>query len=159
VRPLPRHRPPFGPGRLGRLRLLPLPLPLVLGAAAAPGLYLHGLPVAFALANPKTDEREVLVELVDVEPGLVAQRPGLVILADKGYRDAQTEAILTAQGVRLLRPAYKGEVPRPGQALFKPLRQLIESVNDTLKGQLDLERHGGGPSRASPSECCSDSWP
>jgi hypothetical protein len=23
------------------------------------------------------------------------------------------------------------------------VRQLIESVNDTLKGQLDLERHGG----------------
>jgi hypothetical protein len=48
----------------------------------------HGLPVAFALANPKTDEREVLVELLDVEPGLVAERPGLVILVDKGYRDA-----------------------------------------------------------------------
>jgi len=45
--------------------------------------------------------------------------------------------------VRVLRPAYKGEAPRPGQGLFKPLRQLIESVNDTLKGQLDLERHGG----------------
>jgi hypothetical protein len=27
--------------------------------------------------------------------------------------------------------------------LFRPLRQIIESVNDTLKGQLDLERHGG----------------
>ena len=27
--------------------------------------------------------------------------------------------------------------------LFKPLRQLIESVNQTFKGQLDLERHGG----------------
>ncbi|MCC0095624.1 IS982 family transposase, partial [Streptomyces flavotricini] len=26
--------------------------------------------------------------------------------------------------------------------LLKPIRQLIESVNDTLKGQLDLERHG-----------------
>ena len=104
---------------------------------------LHGLPVAFALANPKTDEREVLVELFDVEPGLLAERPGLVILADKGYRDAQTEAILAAQGVRVLRPAYQREAPRPGQALFKPLRQLIESVNDTLKGQLDLERHGG----------------
>ena len=23
------------------------------------------------------------------------------------------------------------------------MRQIIESVNDTLKGQLDLERHGG----------------
>ncbi|HET7516615.1 MAG TPA: IS982 family transposase, partial [Actinomycetes bacterium] len=29
------------------------------------------------------------------------------------------------------------------QGLFTPLRQLIESVNDTLKGQLDPERHGG----------------
>jgi DDE family transposase len=104
---------------------------------------LHGLPVAFALANPKTDEREVLVELLDVEPGLLAERPGLVLLVDKGYRDAQTEAILAAQGVTVLRPAYRGEAPRPGHGLFKPLRQLIESVNDTLKGQLDLERHGG----------------
>ena len=26
---------------------------------------------------------------------------------------------------------------------FKPLRQIIESVNDTLKGQLDLQHHGG----------------
>ena len=37
---------------------------------------LHGLPVAFALANPKADERQVLVELLDVDPGLVAERPG-----------------------------------------------------------------------------------
>jgi hypothetical protein len=29
---------------------------------------------------------------------------------------------------------------RPG---YHKVRQLIESVNDTLKGQLDLERHGG----------------
>jgi hypothetical protein len=104
---------------------------------------LHGLPVAFALANPKTDEREVLVELFDVEPGLLDARPGQILLVDKGYRDAETEAILAAQGVTLLRPAYKGEAPRPGQRLLGPLRQLIESVNDTLKGQLDLERHGG----------------
>jgi hypothetical protein len=26
-----------------------------------------------------------------------------------------------------------------GEQLVKPIRQLIESVNDTLKGQLDLE--------------------
>jgi hypothetical protein len=26
---------------------------------------------------------------------------------------------------------------------FKPLRQIIESINDTLKGQLYLEQHGG----------------
>ena len=143
VRPLPRHRAPLGSGRLGWLRLLPLAHPLLLGLRLHLVTTLHGLPVAFALANPKTDEREVLVELLDVEPGLLAERPGLVLLVDKGYRDTQTEAILAAQGVTVLRPAYKREAPRPGQALFKPLRQLIESVNDTLKGQLDLERHGG----------------
>jgi hypothetical protein len=33
--------------------------------------------------------------------------------------------------------------PRPGAALFRPLRQVIESINQTLKSQLDLERHGG----------------
>jgi hypothetical protein len=27
--------------------------------------------------------------------------------------------------------------------LLKPLRQAIESILDTLKGQLDLELHGG----------------
>ena len=43
----------------------------------------------------------------------------------------------------LLRPARKGEAPRPGGEFFKPLRQVIESINDTFKGQLDLEQHGG----------------
>jgi hypothetical protein len=33
----------------------------------------------------------------------------------------------------------------PGQQLLAPIRKLIESVNDTLKGQLDLELHGGWP--------------
>jgi hypothetical protein len=113
------------------------------------GLRLHlvttldGLPIAFALTNPKTDEREVLVDLFDVEPGLLAGRTGVVILVDKGYRDAETEAILAERGVQLLRPAFKGEAPRPGQGLLRPLRQRIESVNQTLKGQLDLEHHGG----------------
>jgi len=37
----------------------------------------------------------------------------------------------------------KGEPERPGAPLFKPLRQIIESVNETFKGQLDLEQHRG----------------
>jgi hypothetical protein len=143
VRPVPGDGQALGAGRLGWLRLLRLPLPLVWGLRLHLVCTLHGPPVAFALANPKTDEREVLVELVDVEPGLLDARPGLVLLVDKGYRDAETEAILAAQGITVPRPAYQGETPRPGQRLLGPLRQLIESVNDTLKGQLDLERHGG----------------
>jgi hypothetical protein len=37
----------------------------------------------------------------------------------------------------------QGEPQRAGAALFRPLRQVIESINQAFKGQLDLERHGG----------------
>jgi hypothetical protein len=43
----------------------------------------------------------------------------------------------------LLRPARKGEAERAGSQLFKPLRQVLESINETFKGQLDLEGHHG----------------
>jgi hypothetical protein len=50
---------------------------------------------------------------------------------------------LAGARLTLLRPARNGEPERPGTRFFKPLRQVIESINDTFKGQLDLERHGG----------------
>lgn len=103
----------------------------------------HGLPVAFALTNPKTDEREVLVDLFSMDPDLLHHPDGVLLLVDKGYRDAATERWLAEQGVTMIRPAYKTEKPRPGRMLLRTLRQIIESVNDTLKGQLDLEQHGG----------------
>lgn len=104
---------------------------------------LHGLPVAFALTSATAVEREVLTELLAVESTLVAARPGQLLLADNNYYGAEFERILGELGLRLLRPARKGKAQRPGAALFKPLRQLIESVNQTFTAQLDLERHGG----------------
>jgi hypothetical protein len=103
----------------------------------------HGLPVAFALTNPKTDEREVLVDLFELEPGLLTHPDGLILVVDKGYRDADTETWLGERGVTVVRPAYNGEKPRPGRVLLRAVRQSIESVNQTFKGQLDLEQHGG----------------
>jgi hypothetical protein len=81
--------------------------------------------------------------VLDEDADLLAQRPGLVVLADKGYVSTQLDAYLQARGAELLRPSYRSRAPRPGQALLAPIRQLIESVYDTLKGQLDLELHGG----------------
>jgi hypothetical protein len=63
--------------------------------------------------------------------------------ADKGYVSAELDRFLAERGVRLLRPSYRNRTPRPGEHLLKPVRQLIESVFDTLKGQLDIELHGG----------------
>ncbi len=114
------------------------------------GLKLHlvctpaGLPVTWALADPKIDERQVLAALIDNEPGLSADRTDLLILADKGYIASELDRFLAARGISLLRPSYRNRgTPRPGETLLKTVRQLIESVNDTLKGQLDLEQHGG----------------
>jgi len=104
---------------------------------------LHGLPVAVALTGAKADERQVLLDLLATEPRLVAARPGQVLLADKNYYGQEFERVLAGLGLRLLRPARKGEPERAGAHLFRPLRQLVESVNQTFKGQLDLERHGG----------------
>ena len=104
---------------------------------------LHGLPIAFALTGAKAVDREILAELLAIEPELVAARPGQLLIADKNYYGHQFDQSLAEMGVRLLRPARKGEPERAGAHLFKPLRQLIESVNATFKGQLDLERHGG----------------
>ena len=112
------------------------------------GLRLHlvatvgGLPVAFALAGAKADEREVLLSIFQTDPDLVASRPGQILIGDKNYYGQHFESLLAEAGLTLLRPARKGEPDRPGAQFFKPLRQVIESVNQTFKAQLDLERHG-----------------
>ncbi|MDF2975427.1 MAG: transposase family protein [Actinomycetospora sp.] len=103
------------------------------------GLRLHlvctpaGLPITWALADPKIDERQVLMAMCDHDPALLATRPGLTIIADKGYVSRELDHYLAQHQVRLLRPSYRNRTPRPGEHLLRPIRQLIESVNDTLK--------------------------
>jgi hypothetical protein len=123
------------------------------------GLRLHlvctlgGLPVGFALTGAKVDERQTLLGILtaDPQPG----RPATESDAnrDKNYFGAEFEAVVAAEGLHLLRPARKGETERPGARLFKPLRQTIESINQTFKGRLDLERHGGHTPRRGHGAC------
>jgi hypothetical protein len=113
------------------------------------GLRLHlvctpsGLPIAWSLATPNVDDRQVLTAVLEENPDLMWDRPGQLIIADKGYISAKLDRWLAERGIRLLRPSYRNRTPRPDEHLLKPVRQLIESINDTLKGQLDLELHGG----------------
>lgn len=113
------------------------------------GLRLHliatasGLPIAFALANPKEDERDIVWHLLNIDPTVVSKCKGQLLMTDKGYRSKELEGQLAVLGITLIRPATKNEPSRPGQRFLKPFRQVIESVNQTLKAQLDLERHGG----------------
>jgi Transposase DDE domain len=104
---------------------------------------LHGLPVMFAMAGAKADEREVLLGMLEAARDVVSAHPGQVLIGDKNYFGRDFEEQLTEREIALLRPARKGEAKRAGQGLLKPLRQVVESVNWTFKGQLDLEQHGG----------------
>jgi hypothetical protein len=113
------------------------------------GLRLHlvctlsGLPVLFALAGAKADERETLLDMLQAGGDVVDEHPGQTLIGDKNYFGRDFEDELAARDLVMLRPVRKGEARRAAPQLLKPLRQVIESVNWTFKGQLDLERHGG----------------
>lgn len=99
-----------------------------------------GMPIIWGLANPKLGEREVTRALLEREHHLV--RAGQVILGDKGFAGRDFEAFLCDDlGARLLRPDRRDEATRHGK--LARVRQWIESIFDTLKGQLTLEHHGG----------------
>ena len=80
--------------------------------------------------------------MLELDPNLT-DRSGQILMADKDYRSASFETELNTAEITLIRPTRKSEKPRPGQRFLRPFRQIIESVNQTFKAQLDLERHGG----------------
>jgi hypothetical protein len=104
---------------------------------------LHGLPVMFAIAGAKADERETPLAMLETDAALVSARPRQTLIGDKNYFGRDFERAVADSDLVLLRPVRTGEAPRAGKELFKPLRQVIESVNQTLKAQLDLEGHRG----------------
>ncbi|OIV35223.1 hypothetical protein BIV57_22765 [Mangrovactinospora gilvigrisea] len=99
-----------------------------------------GAVTGFGLVNPKLVKERDAVRLLLAEP---KNRPprGTVEVCDKGFAGAGFEAELAELGIAVVRPARKDE-PHDGRFPFW-LRQRIESVNWTLKGQLGLAAHGG----------------
>ena len=98
-----------------------------------------GMPIMWALANPKIGEREVVAAMLERNHHLI--RTGQILLADKGFSGKAFAHTTSGLGLRLLRPDRRDETYRNGN--LGGVRQWIESVNQTLKGQLSLERHGG----------------
>jgi hypothetical protein len=100
-----------------------------------------GMPTAWCLASPQIGEREAAAGLLAHAARTGALRPGLTLIGDKGFAGRQFEDLLTTGfGLHLVRPDRRDEPARHGSIGW--IRQWIESVNDTLKGQPGLERHG-----------------
>jgi hypothetical protein len=75
-----------------------LPFAVLLGLR----LYLvctPGVPILWALANPKMDEREVLQAMLDVESDLFAERPGLLLISEMGFASKEFQNDLAMQGI------------------------------------------------------------
>jgi hypothetical protein len=106
------------------------------------GFRLHGLfaldgtPRALALTSPKTGEREVCLDMLT----RVARTGALTIVGDKGYAGREFEARAAELGALIVRPRRKDE-PGRGPHLA-PIRQSVESMFQTCKDMLGLERHG-----------------
>ncbi|GAA3840873.1 hypothetical protein GCM10022380_68770 [Amycolatopsis tucumanensis] len=77
----------------------------------------------------------MLMAVLDADRALLHDRPGLLILADKGYVSRELDTYLTDRGVRLLRPST-ATAPRTRPS-------TCSNRSATLKGQLELELHGG----------------
>ncbi len=133
MRNVPGNGEALRPGRARRLRLLCRALKLYLVCAG------DGMPIMWCLAHPKIGEREVVAALLDRNHHLI--RSGQVLLADKGFSGTEFATTTAGMGLRLLRPDRKDKTYRNGN--LGGVRQWIESVNHTLKGQLGLEEHGG----------------
>lgn len=102
-----------------------------------------GTPIAFELAPANAPEREVAREMLERVP-----LAGYTVIADKGFAGREFEEWMAARGATFLRPDRKDEKPRFGS--LGRVRQWIESVFWTCKGQLGLERHGA---RTLPGLC------
>jgi Transposase DDE domain len=95
-----------------------------------------GMPICFELAPANVTERVVAAEMLER-----INLHGYTVIADKGFAGEEFEQIMAALGARFLRPDRRDEPRRHGS--LGPVRQWIESVIWTCKGQLSLEAHGG----------------
>ena len=97
-----------------------------------------GTPRALALTSPKIDEKLVCVQMV----ARCERQPGqtLILIGDKNFRGKDFETELAELDATILRPRRKDE-KRQGPHLA-PIRQRIESIFQTCKDILTLERHG-----------------
>jgi Transposase DDE domain len=107
------------------------------------GMRLHlacspdGTPRALALVAADRKEREVAVSLL-ISP--IVTSGGRVIVCDKGYAGRDFEHAAGQLGAHIIRPSRRDE---PTSTLrLSMIRQRIESVFQTCKDLLSLERHG-----------------
>jgi len=119
------------------------------------GFRLHGLfaldgtPRALQLTSPKANERDVCLTLLS----RIERNQPLTAIGDKGYAGREFEQQAAALAVTIVRPTRRDE---PGASPhLAPIRQRIESIFQTCKDLLTLERHGARTLHGPRTRICS----
>jgi hypothetical protein len=94
-----------------------------------------GMPICFELAPANAPEREVAAEML-----ARVELDGYTVIADRGFAGTAFETLMAELRALFLRSDRKDEPARFGS--LGGIRQTVESVFDTFKGQLSLEQHG-----------------
>jgi hypothetical protein len=87
---------------------------------------------------PETTDADDDVWIVDSTPVECARSRARetghrqIVIGDKNYFGRQFETVPAEAGIELPRSARTGEPARPRARFFTPLRQVIESINDTI---------------------------
>ncbi|MEV5009400.1 hypothetical protein AB0K74_46245 [Streptomyces sp. NPDC056159] len=95
------------------------------------------MPILWALANPKLDEREAFTAIRPRAERGRAGRPGLLLIADKGFAFREFEADLAVRGAQLLRPSFKREKHRTSDSLLNDLHRLDRQPHQAHNGRDD----------------------
>jgi hypothetical protein len=102
---------------------------------------LDGMPITWCLADPKLGDREVAADLLGHARDLVALPHNVVVVGDKGFAGKDFAREMTDLKITFVRPDRHDETRRHGDLALT--RQRIESIINTAKSQLSLQRHGG----------------
>ena len=120
---------------------------------------LQGLPIGFALAGAKADERQVLLGILAADPTLVATRPGQTLIADKHYYGRQFEHLLAGLGCGCCaRPARASPTGLARTCSARCGRSSSRSTRPS-KASWTWNATAGTPRQGWWCECCSASWP
>ena len=70
-----------------------------------------GMPIMWALANPKIGEREVLAAMLEVKAGVVAEHPGILMISDKASRPRHSSGTWPSRASSCCGPPVSGRRP------------------------------------------------
>jgi hypothetical protein len=111
-----------------------------------------GLPIMWALANPKIGEREVLAAMLEIDAELVAGRENILLITDKGFASRPFENTSPSKASNCCGHRSSGRRSITGSRCSRRSASSSNRSTTPSKGSSTWNNTADEPSRAWPSE-------